>query len=131
MYVLSCYRCIEEWTTKANRCPVCNTSIVDPQRLEKARIAIINGETPPPITSPLPADRQRRHRTRRQDGTFELRDGPPPPDDDDTGDDDDDADDDDDTGDDGEDGNGDDGDAANQRWISNSEGREEVVPTAR
>lgn len=69
--------CIQEWTSKANRCPVCTLPVVDQQQLEKSRLAMLNGETPEPLLSgpDLPATRQRRRRTRGENGTFQLRDG--------------------------------------------------------
>lgn len=71
--------CIQEWTSKANRCPVCTLPVVDQQQLEKSRLAMLNGETVEPILSgsDLPSTRQRRRRTRGENGTFQLRDGFP------------------------------------------------------
>lgn len=70
-------RCIEEWVTKANRCPVCNTNVIDKVRLEKSRIAILQGINPPPLlnSSTSTDNRHRRRRTRGQNGIFELLDG--------------------------------------------------------
>lgn len=69
--------CIQEWSAKANRCPVCTQPVVDPQRLEKSRMAMLNGETVMPLVAesdPNPS-RQRRRRTRGENGAFQLRDG--------------------------------------------------------
>lgn len=60
-------RCIEEWVSKANRCPVCNTSIVEEEELVRIRMAILEGRDPHSNT------RQRCRRTRGDNGTFQLR----------------------------------------------------------
>lgn len=73
-------RCIEEWVTKANRCPVCNSHVIDHNQLRQYRAAALQGHPPPSllstsVTSPTIAVRQRRRRTRGENGTFHLREG--------------------------------------------------------
>ncbi|KAI0563937.1 hypothetical protein FGB62_32g121 [Gracilaria domingensis] len=56
--------CIDVWATKANRCPVCNANIIDEEELERRRLGTVEA-----------ADqgvRQRRRRTRGENGTFEV-----------------------------------------------------------
>lgn len=70
---MSSPRCIEEWVTKANRCPVCNTHIVDEEQLREQRMAVIEGRlTSSPNNN---GQRQRRRRARGENGAFELRNG--------------------------------------------------------
>lgn len=64
LFVDVCDSCIDVWASKANRCPVCNTPIISEEELEKRRLGVFeaverNG-------------RQRRRRTRGDNGTFEL-----------------------------------------------------------
>lgn len=64
------FSCIEEWATKANRCPVCNTNIIAEEKLEKMRAAIREGRDP----NAPPPPRQRRRRTRGPNGGYHLYD---------------------------------------------------------
>lgn len=63
-------RCIEEWASKANRCPVCNTPIIPDETLEKSRLSVLEGHDAIASTSLI---RQRRRRARGENGAFELR----------------------------------------------------------
>lgn len=65
-------KCIEDWVTKVNRCPVCNTCIIDEETLQKNRTALLEGRDPTAAAAAAPT-RQRRRRTRGQNGAFELR----------------------------------------------------------
>eukprot|EP00178_Gracilaria_changii_P020965 TRINITY_DN618_c0_g1_i1.p1 TRINITY_DN618_c0_g1~~TRINITY_DN618_c0_g1_i1.p1 ORF type:complete len:289 (-),score=37.94 TRINITY_DN618_c0_g1_i1:860-1726(-) len=56
--------CIEVWATKANRCPVCNASIIGEEELETLRLG--RNDASEHIA------RQRRRRARGENGTFEL-----------------------------------------------------------
>eukprot|EP00177_Eucheuma_denticulatum_P007192 GFKZ01013085.1.p1 GENE.GFKZ01013085.1~~GFKZ01013085.1.p1 ORF type:complete len:259 (+),score=28.98 GFKZ01013085.1:474-1250(+) len=70
-------QCIEEWASKANRCPVCNTPIIPDEQLHKTRLSAI--EQPDPASVPSTTIiRQRRRRTRNDNGVFQLSTTPPP-----------------------------------------------------
>lgn len=69
--------CIEEWVTKANRCPVCNKHVIDPMQLQKSRTAALQGVAPPPliVSDSASYHRYRRRRARGENGIFQLQDG--------------------------------------------------------
>lgn len=60
--------------TKANRCPICNTHVIDHAHLRKSRAAALQGVSAASVAEST-TSRQRRRRTRGENGTFELRDG--------------------------------------------------------
>lgn len=63
-------RCIEEWATKANRCPVCNAHVVETDSLYRKRVAVLEGRS-----NNNGGTRQRRRRLRGHNGRALLRDG--------------------------------------------------------
>lgn len=62
--------CIDEWASKANRCPVCNVPIIADDVLHKQRLNALGGEDVPGVE--VSAVRGRRRRRRDRNGAFTL-----------------------------------------------------------
>lgn len=83
--------CIEEWITKANRCPVCNVEALDPEQMAKRRnvkssarrgidnaiLAAMAVESSRMSGTLQTRPSQRRRRSRGANGAYELRDEGP------------------------------------------------------
>lgn len=68
-------RCVEEWVTKANRCPICNTEPLgkeDMMRMRSSRTS--SNRIPQSVSDTMSPRSYRRRRERGADGQFQIRD---------------------------------------------------------